>query len=110
MYDFCFAFPYGGLLVIGGLLGYAKGSRVSLIAGTLSGCTIMGLGYWSLLTYRENGGSTNRSSVVAQAVIALALGLAMNKRYQASKKWMPAGMISLVSGLMFAFYAWTLSQ
>jgi uncharacterized membrane protein (UPF0136 family) len=48
MHDFCFTYPYGFLVLIGGLLGFLrKGSSTSLMGGVGSGLLLLLAGYQS---------------------------------------------------------------
>ncbi len=48
MHDFCFTYPYGFLVLIGGLLGFLrKGSTTSLMGGVGSGLLLLLAGYQS---------------------------------------------------------------
>lgn len=54
MYEFCFSLPYGGMLLLGGVVGYlSAGSTVSLAAGGGSGALVLFLGMQSLKEYKK---------------------------------------------------------
>ena len=58
--------------------------------------------------YVHAQGKLCKPATVASLVVALALTGVMCKRYAASGKMMPAGMIALLSAVMSAFYVWNL--
>ena len=58
MHDFCFTIPYGLLLVVGGLIGFAKkGSLASLGGGAGAGLLLILAGYLSLNAFKKNKNS-----------------------------------------------------
>lgn len=81
---------YGAALVLGGLMGFAKGSTASLIAGGGSGLVML-----LLEAYSSNG--ENKAVTGVQLVVAGGLAYQMNERYQASGKVMPAGLVAFLS-------------
>lgn len=87
---------YAALLAAGGYVGYRKaGSRPSLIAGAASAslCTLSLL--LSLFFHPLRG-------LQLGAAVALILTLFFNYRYAAgSRKFMPAGMLAIMSLLVF---------
>ena len=92
-------FVYGGLLILGGLIGFLKAkSKASLIAGSVSGllaCLLGGLAS-SGWPYAHHAG----------LVLALALFALMGKRFYFSKKFMPAGFTTVLSLVVAGIQAW----
>lgn len=95
------------LLGMGGLAGFAlKGSTASLAgglgtAGILSICATISLKY-----YQQ--GKLCRTATVVSLLITLGLSWMMYKRYSASGKMMPSGMVFFLSVGMSAFYVWNI--
>ncbi len=84
---------YGILLVVGGIMGFAKaGSKVSLLMGIVGGI-LSGVAFWL-------------SSSNLTAAYGLGLGLAVILtvvfigRFRKTQAWMPAGMMAVVSGIL----------
>jgi len=91
MYDFCFSYPFAGLLAFGGLMGFVtKGSTASLGAGLACATIIGGCGYMSLQNYYK--GKTCKPATAVSLVVSLVLAYAMRARYNATGKFMPAGL------------------
>ena len=93
---------YGALLILGGLMGARKGSMPSLIAGGTSGVIII------LLEYLFSSAKATKGSALialAEVFISSTLTLLMAQRYAGSGKFMPAGLVALMSGGMSAVYA-----
>ena len=91
---------YALLMVLGGVMGARAGSKVSLIAGAGSGVM---LGIALFFSFRSL-----RVGLAIGAVIALALTVSFLKRYVATKKMMPGGMlmvISLIAALLLGYSA-----
>lgn len=58
MHDFCFTFPYGTLLIFGGLLGFLlKGSLPSFMGGVGSGLVLSLAGYVQYKAYEKRTNS-----------------------------------------------------
>lgn len=58
MHDFCFTIPYGLVLVVGGIVGYAKkGSLASLGGGLGTGLVLILAGYLSLKAFEKRKNS-----------------------------------------------------
>lgn len=58
MHDFCFTIPYGLVLILGGIIGYAtKGSLASLGGGTGAGLLLILAGYLSLNAFKKRKNS-----------------------------------------------------
>jgi uncharacterized membrane protein (UPF0136 family) len=88
---------YGAIMILGGIAGYVKvGSKASLLSGVGMGLALLACGYgvWR---------GSEHSLVVAE-VIALLLVVLFAVRYAKSRRFMPAGMLailSLVAVIMF---------
>ncbi|CAJ0954958.1 unnamed protein product, partial [Mesorhabditis belari] len=82
---------YAALLTAGGLIGFlSKGSLPSLVAGAGSGVLVAAFTHlnWPYKT-------------LAVTVISAGLGYVMANKYQATHKFMPAGLIALMSVVVF---------
>ncbi|CAN6452268.1 unnamed protein product [Victoria cruziana] len=103
MHDFCFTIPYGIVVVVGGVLGYArKGSVLSLAGGAGAGLLLLLAGFISLKAFEKR-----RKSFVAlilETVCSLALAVVMGRRYLETSKIMPPGLVAAISALMTIFY------
>eukprot|EP00750_Incisomonas_marina_P031437 INCI815.1.p1 GENE.INCI815.1~~INCI815.1.p1 ORF type:complete len:122 (+),score=11.60 INCI815.1:147-512(+) len=107
MHPFCFTIPYAWLLAIGGVIGYfAKGSLVSLGAGCGSGLVVGFLGYRSLNKF--HAGKPATVETVASFVISAILSYVMYTRYQSTSKFMPSGLVAVLSVCMSLFLAYRL--
>lgn len=93
------SYVYGGLLITGGLIGAAKGSTVSLIAGGGVGASIIAL--------QALGGGAQLARGV-QTVLSSVVLYNMAQRFRASGKFMPAGMVSALSAAYVLLNAATL--
>ncbi|CAD5179110.1 unnamed protein product [Musa acuminata subsp. malaccensis] len=95
MHDFCFTIPYGLLVLVGGIVGYARrGSTASLAGGAGSGLVLLLAGFVSLKAFEKR-----RNSYLAfglETVCALALTFVMGKRYLETSKIMPAGVVAVL--------------
>jgi len=80
---------YGVLLLSGAYFGMKAGSRISLIMGIVSGL----LTFIGLLIY-HNSPQTGRMFLI---VLSLALSVVFAKRLISTKKFMPSGMLCVVS-------------
>lgn len=76
------------------------------MAGTLSGIVMTGLGYVSYQHYQQ--GKLCKPATAAALIISLALSLIMHKRFQVTGTIFPAFFFTMLSGLMFVFYIWSL--
>ncbi|KAH9624700.1 hypothetical protein KSS87_008110 [Heliosperma pusillum] len=105
MHDFCFTIPYGSILVLGGLIGYAKkGSLVSLAGGSGAGLLLVLAGYLSLQSFKKKQNS--RFAFILETVTAIILTYVMGQRYMETSKIMPAGIVAAISAFMTAFYVY----
>ena len=80
---------YGLLMIVGGLMGYRAGSRVSLIAGGSSGVALL-VAFAASLRFPVAG-------FWAGAVIGVALTGVFIRRVSATGKMMPSGALAGVS-------------
>ena len=93
MQDFSkiYFFIYGALTIIGGLIGYLKaGSKASIIAGGISGLLLLLAGY--LVTSGKI-----QPGFILGLVIAIALAGRFAPGFFSSYKFMPAGMMTILS-------------
>jgi uncharacterized membrane protein (UPF0136 family) len=84
---------YGLLVAIGGIIGYRKaGSKVSLLSGLGSGVALAIAAY---LTWQNL-----RIGLSVATIIAIALAIVFGMRWSKTGAWMPAGMMTILSGLI----------
>ncbi len=84
---------FGVLTIVGGVIGFVKAkSNASLIAGGISGALIL------LTAYLLSSGSFQAGRVLALVVSVLLAGRFV-PAFAKKKAWMPAGMMSILSGL-----------
>ncbi|CAO3663575.1 unnamed protein product [Umbelopsis ramanniana] len=89
-------YAYAAVVFVGGLIGYIKaGSLASFISGTVFG---------SLITLGAYQASQSPSRVGLAFVVALALMIAMGIRFSKGRKFMPAGLITILSLVMAVRY------
>jgi len=94
------SYAYSTALAVGGVVGFAKaGSVPSLAAGVLSGALFFPL---ERVTFPNSG--------YVQAAGAAVLCFAMRQRWEASGKFMPAGLVTALSFVMTAVYAYRASR
>lgn len=87
---------YGVLMIVGGILGYVlpkTPSKVSLIAGCASGVL-------AVLAYFVALDSNPLPGLAIGLVVAGGVGAMMFLRWKQTKKFMPSGMIVLLSGVV----------
>eukprot|EP00536_Pseudo-nitzschia_multiseries_P003571 jgi/Psemu1/284491/fgenesh1_pg.56_\ len=90
-------FTLGGLVAIGGAMGYVKkGSTPSLVAGLTFGGLLIGSGV--LISKNE----AYHGHALASGVTG-AMTLAMGKRFISSGKFMPAGMVATLGAAGLAY-------
>ena len=90
-------FVYGVLMIVGGILGYVlpkKPSKISLIAGGASG--ILALAAFFVMLDKPTAG------LALGLVVSGGVGAMMFLRLQETKKFMPSGMIVILSGIVVA--------
>ena len=84
---------YAGLLMIGGIMGYLKAqSKISLIAGLLSGIVVLAGLYLSRTNYK--------SGMLLIAITSSLLTIMFIQRFLVTKKFMPSGMLLCFSFAM----------
>ena len=119
MYEFCLSLPYGGILALGGAIGYfSAGSTVSLAAGGGSGAMVLFFGIQSLKEYRKCVGNDTCGeewqkntkvytsfSLLISAVLTAVMG---NRHLNKGAKFMPAGLLFYMSAFMSLFYLYRL--
>ncbi|KAJ4976872.1 hypothetical protein NE237_001978 [Protea cynaroides] len=109
MHDFCFAIPYGLIIVAGGLVGYfKKGSIASLVGGLGTGFLLLFAGFVSQKEFEKQGNSN--FALFLETGCAFTLTLVMGLRYIRTSKIMPAGIVAAVSSLMTGFYVYKISS
>ncbi|GAA5836087.1 hypothetical protein JCM9279_002189 [Rhodotorula babjevae] len=87
--DTLFGFASSGLIALGGLLGFVKrGSYASLIAGSGSG---------ALLGYGVQLQRANPANVQLLVSVSALLAMVMGMRFIRGRKFMPAGLVTLLS-------------
>jgi uncharacterized membrane protein (UPF0136 family) len=85
---------YGILMIVGGILGYVlpeKPSKISLISGSLSGLL-------AIAAFFIAGGSPTPGLAIG-LVVAAGVGYMMFTRWQQTKKFMPSGMVVVLSAV-----------
>mmetsp|Transcript_5580 Transcript_5580/g.4871 ORF Transcript_5580/g.4871 Transcript_5580/m.4871 type:complete len:118 (-) Transcript_5580:96-449(-) len=106
-YSFCMSIPYGIIVSIGGLIGFLKkGSQMSLIMGLLFGGLSAALGYSAYQKYFVN--QSDKNEILAGLVISAVLSIVMCLRWSKSGKFMPAGLVGVLSVAMSIFYIYRL--
>jgi uncharacterized membrane protein (UPF0136 family) len=89
---------YAFLLVMGGWIGFLKAkSKPSLIAGHISGLLIV----IASLLMAKGSPAAGRGGCILATLTALALTLFFGKRFAKTRKPMPAGMMAIVSLVIF---------
>ena len=86
-----FYFIFGALTIAGGVMGYVKASSVpSLIAGSISGILLIVAGVLA-------GSGKVQAALILGGIISIALAGRFLPIYLASHKFMPAGMMTILS-------------
>eukprot|EP00536_Pseudo-nitzschia_multiseries_P002626 jgi/Psemu1/301473/fgenesh1_kg.35_\ len=81
-------------------MGYAtKGSKASLVAGSTFGGLLMIAGF---LVSKSSESKSTKGNVLGSSVSAL-LGYVMGKKFLVSKKFMPAGLLTVLSAASFVY-------
>ena len=89
---------YGLLLIAGGIVGYVKADSIaSLVAGVGSGLAV--LASFFVARKRPAAGFSIAS------LLCIALAAFFIKRYHETEKFMPNGMMLIVTGLCFLIFA-----
>ena len=81
---------YGVIMMLGGIMGYVKvGSKASLLSGVGMGLTLLASGYgvWH----------GSREALIASVVIAALLVALFAIRLAKTKRFMPAGVLAILS-------------
>ncbi|ORY98737.1 transmembrane protein 14C-like protein [Syncephalastrum racemosum] len=95
-------YAYSALILAGGLVGYFKaGSTASLVSGTVFSLAAAG-GAVQV--------SNNPRNVTFALIVSVALLISMGIRFNKTGKFMPAGLVSLLSLLMALRYGSRLVQ
>ncbi|CEG82636.1 hypothetical protein RMATCC62417_16682 [Rhizopus microsporus] len=90
-------YAYGATVFAGGLVGYLKaGSTASLLAGAVFGA-LAALGAYQV--------SQDPKNVTLALIVSLLLFIVMGSRFYKGRKFMPAGLVTLLSILMVIRYA-----
>lgn len=93
---------YAVLLIVGGVIGFVKArSRPSLIAGTVSGVIAIGCAALSGIYDAAIGFSL-------ALALAIVLFLFFGYRAVSARKFMPAGMLAILSVLVIAVMVWSI--
>jgi len=93
---------YGVIMILGGIAGYARvGSKASLISGVGFGLVLLisGIGVWN--------GSQN--SLMAAILIALLLVVLFAIRYAKTRRFMPSGVLVILSVVAAVLFTRALS-
>ncbi|CAF2171815.1 hypothetical protein YC2023_091165 [Brassica napus] len=105
IHDFCFGIPYGGLVMSGGLLGFAFSRNLtSLSTGVLYGGGLLALSTLSLKIWRQ--GKSSFPYILGQAVLSAVVFWKNFTAYSMTKKLFPAGIFAVVSAVMLCFYSY----
>jgi uncharacterized membrane protein (UPF0136 family) len=86
---------YGFFLILGGFLGFRKGSKISLIMGLGSGILVL-VGVW-LLTF------TPREAWIYLSSLNVLLSVVFISRLIKTRAFMPSGMLLLVALVVLVF-------
>ena len=90
----------GGLTFAGGLMGFVtKGSKASLIAGSTFGGLLM---ISALLISKASETKSRKGNILGFSVSGM-LGFVMGKKFLASKKFMPAGLLTALSAISVVY-------
>ena len=95
LHDFCFGYPYGFVLVLGGLMGYLmKGSTMSLAMGGATGTVVLLCAHLSHATFVRSGKRAIAATSVAM-ITAMATAVAMAKRFADTGSIFPAAVVGI---------------
>jgi uncharacterized membrane protein (UPF0136 family) len=86
---------YGLFLILGGFLGFKKGSMISLIMGVSSGILVFA-GIW-LLTFNSKG------AWIFLTCLNLVLSVSFTSRLIKTRKFMPSGMLLSITLAVLIF-------
>ncbi|KAK9703750.1 hypothetical protein K7432_010571 [Basidiobolus ranarum] len=93
-------YAYAIVIIVGGLIGFIKAGSV---ASLLSGVTFGGV-----MAYSATRVSENPQDVYWALITSVSLLTLMGYRFSQSKKFMPAGLVSILSLIMSVRYGATL--
>jgi uncharacterized membrane protein (UPF0136 family) len=94
---------YAVLLVVGGIVGWrVSGSRISLTSSLISAALLSA-------AFRISRASP-RGGYALAAFVAMVLAVFFAFRLRKTKKFMPSGMMLIVSGVVTAILAWSTFQ
>jgi uncharacterized membrane protein (UPF0136 family) len=94
-----FYFVFGALTIAGGVTGYlTKGSRASLIAGIITGVLI-------LVAAVLIASAKVQPGLILGGIVSLALAFHFIPPFLAKHKFMPAGMMTILSGISIVLTA-----
>lgn len=92
-YTKIYLFIFGALTIAGGIIGYVKaGSPASIIAGSISGVLLLVSGYLI-------GSGKVQAGLILGIVLSLALAGRFLPAFLSTHKWMPAGMMAILSAI-----------
>jgi uncharacterized membrane protein (UPF0136 family) len=95
---------YGLFLILGGFMGYKKaGSKASLIAGSICGAV-------ALISAALNEAVASKAGVFLGLVLGLLMTIFFGKRFLKSMKFMPAGLMAILSIIVAVLLGMTVSN
>ena len=86
---------YALLLILGGFIGFKKGSKISLVMGVASGILVL-VGIW-LLTFNP------RLAWIFLICLNVLLSLSFTSRLIKTRKLMPSGMLLIITLVVLVF-------
>ncbi len=88
------SYVFGAFMIVGAFMGLKAGSKISLLAGLVSGALALLSGY----LFNSNGIMAIRLLIVVSGVLSIVFFF----RFSKTKKFMPSGMLEIVSlGVLF---------
>ncbi|MEN9226251.1 MAG: TMEM14 family protein [Thermostichus sp. HHBFW_bins_43] len=81
---------YGVLLLVGGVIGYAKARSPKSLVGGLVGAALSGVSYWLL-------GRDPRWGLGLGLATAILFAIVFALRYRKTQRFMPAGLMAILS-------------
>ncbi|XP_071686532.1 protein FATTY ACID EXPORT 1, chloroplastic-like isoform X2 [Rutidosis leptorrhynchoides] len=107
IHDFCFGIPYGGIVLIGGLVGYIFSRNTAvLMTGGLYGGAVLALSILSLKIWSQ--GQSSIPFILGQTGVAAALLWKNIQTYSLTKKILPTGFSIVLSAAMLCFYSYVM--
>jgi len=106
MYAFCFTIPYGFILMLGGVIGFLKGSTVSLVMGAGFGALIVAMGFRSVSSHKK--GLTTTLETGLTCLLTCVISVMMYRRYAKTGAIMPALLTCVLSTVMSLFLIYRL--